>query len=65
MIQVIYWILAIIVMIILLVNGVYTFYKNIENERDLRQYKEKQKSLLEEQIRKIEEEYEKEIKEIL
>lgn len=55
MIQTVYWILAIIVMIVLLANGVYTFYKNIQNERDFKRFKERQKAMLEEQLRRIEE----------
>lgn len=55
MIQIVYWVLAIIVMIVLLANGVYTFYKNIQNERDFKKFKERQKAMLEEQLRRIEE----------
>jgi len=55
MIQTVYWVLAIIVMIVLLANGVYTFYKNIQNERDFKRFKERQKAMLEEQLRRIEE----------
>ena len=54
MLSSIYWILAILVMIILLVNGIYTLVTNIKNEREYNAYKKRQLATLEALEKEIE-----------
>ena len=42
----IYWILAILVMIVFLVNGIYMLVTNIQNEREFKRYKKRQLATL-------------------
>ena len=42
----IYWILAILVMIVFLVNGIYMLVTNIQNEREFKRFKKRQMATL-------------------
>ena len=54
MLSSIYWILAILVMIILLANGIYTLVTSIKNEREFKAYKKRQLETLIELEKNIE-----------
>lgn len=42
----IYWILAILVMLVLLTNGIYTLVTSIKNEREFKAFKKRQMATL-------------------
>jgi predicted membrane protein len=54
MLSSIYWILAILLMIVLLTNGIYMFINNIKNERDFKRFKKRQLATLIELEKEIE-----------
>lgn len=53
MIEKIYWILAISTMIVLLFSSIYSLIIKIQDDIDFKRFKDKQKELLEEQLKKL------------
>ena len=50
----IYWIVAILVMLVFLINGIYSLVTNIKNEREYNAYKKRQLATLEALEKEIE-----------
>lgn len=50
----IYWIVAILVMLVFLINGIYSLVTNIKNEREFKRFKERQLATLIELEKEIE-----------
>ena len=56
MLSIIYWVLAILTMLVLLSFNIYLFVKRIKDDKEFEAYKRKQEQLLEEQVKKFEKE---------
>ena len=56
MLSIIYWVLAILTMLVLLSFNIYLFVKRIKDDKEFEAYKRKQEQLLEAQVRKFEKE---------
>lgn len=54
MIQNIYWFIAIATMLILLINAIYTFIRNVKSDMEFKKFKKKQYEMLQKQVEIIE-----------